>query len=471
VSAVRRVQRPDGVRRFSNPGTIGDMGRALGARRLSRKTDESTSMERQGEQIELTARIRGDSLVCMTEDTDVSGSISPFEREDLGPWLTDPDKISQWDVLIVAKLDRLTRSLKHFDDIISWLDRNGKTLVSVSESLDLSTNTGRMFANLLAMFAQFERERIGERRREAGVTLRENGWWQGGQAPYGYKPLKVDNHWILQVDTDARVIVERMAAGVISGKSRRAIGRELTADGIPTPAGGKEWGERTITKILTSEYVVLDPITRYQVLEALDKTKVSWTRRGDAAMLLNIASCPCGQLLYARRWQHKQSGKVYEYYGCAVKCGQRNIRMDVLESVVGEMMLEAYGDLELATEEVTPGYSHKAAITAIERKIHALDMDAEDYNEIHAELMAERKRLKRTNESQPDKAEPIRTGQTLAKWWPSARRAVKRELMLANGISLTASMGDDGMPVVSFGEFLLSGVTREGLLILPPAAA
>jgi site-specific DNA recombinase len=447
--------------------------RALGARRLSRKTDESTSIERQGEQIDLSARIRGDHLVYMTEDTDVSGSISPFERADLGPWLTDPDLIAEWDVLIVAKLDRLTRSLKHFDELIAWLDQHGKTLVSVSESLDLSTSIGRMFANLLAMFAQFERERIGERRREAGVTLRENGWWQGGQARYGYKPVKVDNHWVLQVDTDARAIVERMAAGVISGKSRRAIGRELTTDGIPTPAGGKEWGERTITKILTSEYVVLDPITRQQVLEALDKTKVSWTRRGDAAMLLNIANCPCGQPLYARRWKHNKSGKVYEYYGCAEKCGQKSIRMDALESVVGEMMVAdeyGYGDLDLATEEVTPGYSHKAAITAIEREIHTLDMDAEDYEERRAELMAERKRLKGLNGSQPDRTEPVRINQTLAAWWPTAAPEARRELMLANGISLEARMGDDGQPVVTFGEFLLSGVTREGLLILPASA-
>ena len=104
-----------------------------------------------------------------------------FAREGLGPWLIDPEKIAQWDVLIVAKLDRLTRSLKDFDELVEWMDKNGKVLVSASESLDLSTSTGRMFANLLAMFAQFERERIGERRREAGVKMRENGWWQGGR--------------------------------------------------------------------------------------------------------------------------------------------------------------------------------------------------------------------------------------------------------------------------------------------------
>src|SRR5260370_5477137 len=235
-----------------------DRVRPLGATRLSPMKAEPTLTPRQSEQITLSTRVRGDELIHITEDTDISGSISPFEREGLGPWLTEPEKIGQWDVLIVSKLDRLTRSLKHFDEIVSWLDRHGKTLVSVSESLDLSTSTGRMFANLLAMFAQFERERIGERRREAAVTMRENGWWQGGQPPYGRKPVPVNNHWILEVDPDQRAVVERMAREVIRGKARTAVARELTADGTPTPNGAKAWSERTITKTLTTSNLVLD---------------------------------------------------------------------------------------------------------------------------------------------------------------------------------------------------------------------
>src|SRR4051794_21470514 len=104
------------------------MANALAATRLSHRTDESTSIERQKEQTSLTAKVRGDSLVFTTEDTEVSGAVSPFLRESLGPWLTDPAKISQWDILIVAKIDRLTRSLSDFDELVSWLDRNNKTL-------------------------------------------------------------------------------------------------------------------------------------------------------------------------------------------------------------------------------------------------------------------------------------------------------------------------------------------------------
>jgi DNA invertase Pin-like site-specific DNA recombinase len=413
------------------------MSRALGGARLSRKTDESTSLERQTEQITLTAKVRGDELIHITEDSDVSGAISPFAREDLGPWLIDPEKIAQWDVLIVAKLDRLTRSLKDFDELVEWMDKNGKVLVSVSESLDLSTSTGRMFANLLAMFAQFERERIGERRREAGIKMRENGWWQGGQATYGFVPVKVDSHWELREDPTQSGIVYRMARGVIQGKARRAIGRDLTADGIPTPKNAKEWGERTITKILTADVSVLDEETKTQVIEALGKTKIPWTKRGDEAMLLNVAYCPCGEPLYARRWVHGSSGKLYEYYGCAVKCGKRNIPMSELEQAVEDSVLESYSWVPMLTKNVTAGKSYTREIAVIERKIRTLDLDDEEQR---VTLMAERARLidLAKKGTKADQTDYTPTGQTVAEYWPTLDAQAKRQFLLANKLRVTA---------------------------------
>src|ERR1700733_11851829 len=95
-------------------------GRMLGACRLSHGTDESTSIERQGEQLTAAAQMRGDALIALTEDVDVSGAVSPFERDDLGPWLTLPDKISQWDTLAFTKIDRISRSLLDFVTLLKW---------------------------------------------------------------------------------------------------------------------------------------------------------------------------------------------------------------------------------------------------------------------------------------------------------------------------------------------------------------
>ena len=194
------------------------MGRVLGVRRLSHDTDASTSIERQGESIEHWAMAHGHTVLALTQDTDVSGSIAPQDCDDLGPWLTDQAKLAQWDILCIAKLDRLTRSVRHFDDLRIWADEHGKTIASVAESLDLSTSTGRMFANLLAMFAQFERERMSERRAEAFRKLYSRGGYNGGSSlPWGYKTIRQNGRLELEPDVDQvaeiRVIVDKVLAG------------------------------------------------------------------------------------------------------------------------------------------------------------------------------------------------------------------------------------------------------------------
>src|SRR5580704_10446375 len=100
------------------------MARVLGACRLSHDTDASTSIERQREDI--TNRVKADrnDIAHIAEDTDVSGVISPFERPDLGPWLTEAALIARWDTLMVAKLDRLTRSVRDFGDLLEWCKEN-----------------------------------------------------------------------------------------------------------------------------------------------------------------------------------------------------------------------------------------------------------------------------------------------------------------------------------------------------------
>src|SRR5207248_9614680 len=134
----------------------------------------------------------------------------------LGPWLTEPAKIDQWDGIIVAKIDRLTRSLYDFADLVRWCNKHGKTLISVTESIDLSTAHGKMIANILVTFAKFERERNGERRREAAEKLRQVGRWGGGRAPYGYT-MKEGGGGILYQNPDTAPVVRRIVNSFIDG--------------------------------------------------------------------------------------------------------------------------------------------------------------------------------------------------------------------------------------------------------------
>ncbi|HEY3977687.1 MAG TPA: recombinase family protein, partial [Streptosporangiaceae bacterium] len=133
------------------------MARLLGATRLSHSTDASTSIERQQETITAYAGAHGHVLVAITEDTDVSGSIAPWDRSELGPWLSDV-RAGSWDTLVVAKLDRVSRSLLDFAKLLKWCQAHGKTLVSVAESLDFGTPTGQFVGKILILFAEFERD-------------------------------------------------------------------------------------------------------------------------------------------------------------------------------------------------------------------------------------------------------------------------------------------------------------------------
>jgi site-specific DNA recombinase len=208
--------------------------RLLDVVRLSRDTDESTGSERQHEANHYMARARGDRIVASVEDLDVSGSVGPFERPNLGPWLTEPAKVAQWDGIIVAKIDRLTRSLYDFADLVRWCNAHSKTLISVTESIDLSSAHGKMIANILVAFADFERERTGERRREAAERLRQLGRWGGGRAPSGY--MMKEGGGFLHQSPDTAPVVRRIVNGFIDGMTAAAICRTLNDDGVPPRA-------------------------------------------------------------------------------------------------------------------------------------------------------------------------------------------------------------------------------------------
>jgi site-specific DNA recombinase len=422
--------------------------RLLGAARLSHRTDESTSIARQKERINSYANSRDPkpTVVHITEDDDVSGATDPFERENLGPWLTDPEKIALWDGLIVTKLDRLTRSLSDFDTLCKWCERNKKIIISVDESLDLSTYMGRMFANILAMFAEFERERIGDRRRQRAADDKARGWWGGGRPPYGYRPVKIGDHWELEVDPETKSIVEWIAGEIIAGKSATSVAQILTERGTPTPGGASKWYQNTIRDMLRNPKTVLDPQTQLKVLDALDSSKANWTKRGDAAMLLNIAYCyDCRSSkaglkpLYSKRYTSK--GHLYEYYTCSANCGARRVSMAGLEEKIAASVAK-HAREKWREKHIIPGDNHNAEISIIERRIRELDLDAPDYAETHSQLMTDRSRLK-SLPAKADRVEWLETGETIAEHWEKMNLAERRTWLLTQGTKVHAGCHKD----------------------------
>lgn len=101
--------------------------------------------------------------------------------------LLDDVKAGQVDIIVVYKVDRLTRSLADFAKIVEILDESEASFVSVTQSFNTTTSMGRLTLNVLLSFAQFEREVTGERIRDKVAASKKKGMWMGGPVPLGYR--------------------------------------------------------------------------------------------------------------------------------------------------------------------------------------------------------------------------------------------------------------------------------------------
>jgi DNA invertase Pin-like site-specific DNA recombinase len=137
-------------------------------------------------------------------------------------------------VLVVAKTDRLSRSLLDFAGILQRAQRQGWALLALDSPADLTTAQGEAMASVMAVFAQLERRLIGERTSAAMAAARERG-------------ITLGRPRLLPEDVAVRIAAERE-----SGASFRAIADGLNADGVPTAQGGQQWYAATVRKVLLS---------------------------------------------------------------------------------------------------------------------------------------------------------------------------------------------------------------------------
>jgi site-specific DNA recombinase len=136
----------------------------------------------------------------------------------------------QIDVIVVYKVDRLTRSLADFAKLIELLDDHGVSFISITQSFNTTTSMGRLTLNMLLSFAQFEREVTGERIRDKIAASKKKGLWVGGVVPLGYKV--VDHK--LMVDEAEGAIVRRIFERYCALGSMIAVMRELRERGVVT---------------------------------------------------------------------------------------------------------------------------------------------------------------------------------------------------------------------------------------------
>lgn len=157
------------------------------------------------------------------DDGGVSGGT--LDRPALKRLLVDIEA-GRIDVVVVYKIDRLSRSLMDFARLVEVFDRHSVTFVSVTQSFNTTTSMGRLTLNVLLSFAQFEREVIGERIRDKVAASRKKGIWMGGWTPLGYD---VKDRKLIVNEAEAR-LVRSIFKRFASFKSGTNLVRELAKE-------------------------------------------------------------------------------------------------------------------------------------------------------------------------------------------------------------------------------------------------
>ncbi|WP_348640577.1 recombinase family protein [Chelativorans sp. Marseille-P2723] len=138
-------------------------------------------------------------------------------------------------MVVVYKIDRISRSLLDFTKLAEVFNRHGVTFVSITQSLNTATSMGIFMLNILLSFAQYERELTGERIRDKFAASRKKGLWMGGVPPYGYR---VETRKLV-IDKERAAHVRWIFARFIKIGSATDLAREIASKGLRTPRGNR----------------------------------------------------------------------------------------------------------------------------------------------------------------------------------------------------------------------------------------
>lgn len=475
--------------------------RLLPVIRLSLVTENTTSPERQMDKITQYASMGDHVLVPVTEadyDLDVSGAVSPFDRPGLGPWLRE-DRLGMWDALCVAKLDRISRSLFDFTALLAFLEAHGKSLIILDPMMDLTRPEGRVMANMLMTFAEYERQIIGQRVQDAYRKNVVSGKYPGGMVPFGYTVVKVQGGWRYDVDPVYGPVVAEMAERYLKFESLGSIARWLQDSGVPSPKNvirqrnGKPmtdtpWSAAAV-RIILSGHAILGAVTNAQgpvrdsdgvivyrapALVTMDV----WERvqgrlaqnakpaRVNTSPLLQVAFCgACGAPMHSTTTKGNTGGRYYSYryYQCHHshmrdgKCGAKRVKADPLDGAVYDRLLDEVGHVELTEDKLIPGRDYSEEIARVAEQIGHLSRQVaigtatrRDVSQDQAALDRAQAELARLSELEPIAAriEPVRLGKTFAQHWETLDTVGRNDFLRSSEVRATVEPWADDMPHV-----------------------
>jgi len=281
---------------------------------------------------------RNEGWIPVVDDYDDGGfSGGNMERPGLRRLLADIED-GRIDIVVVYKIDRMTRSLADFSKMVEVFERIGVSFVSVTQQFNTTTSMGRLMLNVLLSFAQFEREVTGERIRDKITASKRKGMWMGGIPPLGYD---VKDRRLIPNEREARVIQHIFKRFVELGSSTKLV-KELRLDGVTSKAwitqdgnvrNGKLIDKSLIYKLLGNRTYLgelrhkdewfkgehqplIEPSTWnavQSVLKISPRMRGNYTRATVPFLLKGIVEGADGRALTAA-WTRKGAGKLYRYY-------------------------------------------------------------------------------------------------------------------------------------------------------------
>lgn len=452
------------------------------------------------------AERQGYEVVGAFEDLDVSAQVSPWDRSDLGQWLTD-ERAPEWDVMIFSKIDRAFRSIRDCVKLAEWMQQHNKVLIFSDDGLtldyhsnkrdrDISSMMAELFVYLGAFFAEIELERFRGRSIAAHEALRTQTRWTGGIAPDGYLIVEHSEGRGkgLATDYERKKILNAMADLIIDGESFNGVADWLNAKEIPTNQDhqrpenerkGTAWSATEVINVLTTpatqgwkttgahkhakvmlddegEPIRLAPPTfeepRWNELqEAIQARKRAPYRTRKASPLSGVVYCwRCGKAA-SQNVHTKIGGKQYRYYRCCrtpKACPRVRVRAEIAEERLEQDFLEQCGHLPVPQWRFVPGADHTEELEQVRKRIAQQrddreaglidgEEDEQRYRETMKKLLAKRKDLEEMPEQQQSGWIKEDTDETYNQAWQRLDSQGRRKLLIDSGILLWVEPNDE----------------------------
>ncbi|QKE40409.1 MAG: recombinase family protein [Ferrovum myxofaciens] len=313
---------------------------------------------------------RSEGWIPVADDYDDPGySGGNIERPALKRLMADIER-GLVDIVVVYKIDRLTRSLADFSKMVEVFERHGVSFVSVTQQFNTTTSMGRLMLNVLLSFAQFEREVTGERIRDKIAAAKRKGMWMGGVPPLGYD---VDNRLLIVNEAEAEV-VRRIFEEMLTIGSPTKIASNLTAEGTTTKAWTTQEGQTRPGARIDKKYLhkllrnriylgelshkgnwypgvhpaIIEPGLWGRVHEVLSRdghvrSVETKTRSRTDALLRGLLYSPSGERMYPT--YSRKNGCKYHYYvsksesrfGASEKTYERLPALEIEEAIVAQI--------------------------------------------------------------------------------------------------------------------------------------